>query len=548
MRKKRILFISEASYLSTGYAVYGKEVLSRIHSTGKYEIAEFSSYGAEDNPLRKTIPWKNYPNAPGQKDSKEDHDRYHSNPTNQFGAYRFERVCADFKPDIVVTITDFWMCSYVRNSPYRRLYNFVWMPTVDAEGQSAEWIAQMADCDAVTTYSDWSFDMLKEQSPKIKLVCSTPPCASPLFKPVPDKRAHKESLGLNPDFKIIGTVMRNQRRKLFPELFKAFGRYLKETGHKNTYLYCHTSYPDNGWDLARLMVQEGISSRVLFTYVCQSCNAISINKFNDTVTQCQQCRNFSCKTCSVSNGVDTATLAQIYNCFDLYAQIASSEGAGMGQAEAAACGVPVCSTDYSAMKDIVRKLNGYPVVVESLYEELETGCLRAKPSVDHLASIFKSFCSLTDEELKEKSRRALQGFHDNYNWDTTADKWMSIFEDLPYKDWSVESSKTELPEKSPDNLSNSQFVEWLLNTFLPEYNLVGSHEAQCLIRDLNFGCHRPMPCGFFYSENSYFGRENFIELKREDVFNMIKNRAQARNFWEDARTGKLTFKQESWIG
>ena len=56
-------------------------------------------------------------------------------------------------------------------------------------------------------------------------------------------------MGINPEWKVIGTVMRNQRRKLFPELFEAFGKYLKKTQDKNTYLYCHTSYPDNGWDL-----------------------------------------------------------------------------------------------------------------------------------------------------------------------------------------------------------------------------------------------------------------------------------------------------------
>ena len=55
-RKKRILFISEAAYLNTGYAKYSKEVISRIHKTGKYEIAEFSIYSNPDDPRRKSIP------------------------------------------------------------------------------------------------------------------------------------------------------------------------------------------------------------------------------------------------------------------------------------------------------------------------------------------------------------------------------------------------------------------------------------------------------------------------------------------------------------
>ena len=45
MRKKRILFCSEATFLNTGYATYTREILNYLHSTGKYEIAEMDSYG-----------------------------------------------------------------------------------------------------------------------------------------------------------------------------------------------------------------------------------------------------------------------------------------------------------------------------------------------------------------------------------------------------------------------------------------------------------------------------------------------------------------------
>ena len=45
MRKKRILFCGEATYLNTGYATYGREVMKRLYQSGKYELAEFASYG-----------------------------------------------------------------------------------------------------------------------------------------------------------------------------------------------------------------------------------------------------------------------------------------------------------------------------------------------------------------------------------------------------------------------------------------------------------------------------------------------------------------------
>ena len=106
-KKKRILFRNEASFLYSGYGKYGKEVMKRLHKTGKYELAEFATYGIVNDPRCKSIPWKYYANAPAKNDPRI--QEYNKNPTNQFGEWRFERVLLDFKPDIVFDIRDFWM-------------------------------------------------------------------------------------------------------------------------------------------------------------------------------------------------------------------------------------------------------------------------------------------------------------------------------------------------------------------------------------------------------------------------------------------------------
>jgi glycosyltransferase involved in cell wall biosynthesis len=48
----------------------------------------------------------------------------------------------------------------------------------------------------------------------------------------------------------------------------------------------------------------------------------------------------------------------IYNLFDLYIQYHNSEGFGIPVIEAAACGTPVIATDFSAVCDVVRKVDG----------------------------------------------------------------------------------------------------------------------------------------------------------------------------------------------
>jgi hypothetical protein len=218
--------------------------------------------------------------APSKTDSDEVKQIYASNPANQFGAWRFERACLDFKPDCLIMQKDPWMDSWVKHSPLRPFFSWSWASTVDSAPQNPEWINQFADADYFYTLSEWAEGVIKEQAgDSVNLIGSVTMCAADEFKPVPNKAAHRLSMGLDPDWKIIGTVMRNQRRKLFPDLLEAFALYLATTGDEKTYLYCHTSYPDNGWDLPQLMMKYGISSRVLFSYACEECGKLSISKF-----------------------------------------------------------------------------------------------------------------------------------------------------------------------------------------------------------------------------------------------------------------------------
>src|SRR5690606_32801505 len=104
--KKRILMVGEASYLNTGYSTYAFELLKRLYKTGKYELAELGCFGKAEN---HKMPWLFYSNLPDPNSEKEN-EIYNSNKLNSFGAWKFEKVLLDFKPDIVIDIRDHWMC------------------------------------------------------------------------------------------------------------------------------------------------------------------------------------------------------------------------------------------------------------------------------------------------------------------------------------------------------------------------------------------------------------------------------------------------------
>ena len=87
------------------------------------------------------------------------------------------------------------MIDYQERSPFRRLFNWVIMPTVDASPQNEQWIATYANADAVFSYSDWGGSVLKDESNgKINYLGTAAPSAHAAYNPTPNKKTHKEKI------------------------------------------------------------------------------------------------------------------------------------------------------------------------------------------------------------------------------------------------------------------------------------------------------------------------------------------------------------------
>lgn len=119
MNKKKVLFVSESHHLASGFGTYAKEVISRLHATGKYHIAEFASYGHHNH--TKDVPWDYYGNLPEPSNSAEN-EQYNATSLNHFGFWRFSHVLLDFKPDIILTYRDPWMDQWIKDNPLRSFF------------------------------------------------------------------------------------------------------------------------------------------------------------------------------------------------------------------------------------------------------------------------------------------------------------------------------------------------------------------------------------------------------------------------------------------
>jgi len=383
------------------------------------------------------------------------------------------------------------MFEYQQRSPFRDFFHWAIMPTVDAKPQNYQWIDTFNSADSVFTYSEFGRDTILSQCPDINFVDISPPCASENFFPVENKDQHKDNMGLDSSSIIVGTVMRNQRRKLYPDLFKCFREVLNETKNSNLFLYCHKYYPDIGWETPELLDQFGLNNRVLFTYKCIKCKNVEINFYKDGFSHCKKCNTLSNKFTGIDNSVTEQELNNIYNVFDIYVQYANSEGFGMPQLEAAYAGVPVISVNYSAMSSIIKNLNCIAIDPVELSMEAETGCYRAIPDNSSFIKCLKEQVE-NHGSLRKRGLEISKVARKKYNWDKTADTWVKRFKSLEIKDhnetWNsppnIKIPATFIPAHIEDNVDK---VNYLFLKVLHKPEWIGSKLWCKILKDVSFG-------------------------------------------------------------
>lgn len=550
MRKPRILFCNEFSELATGYAVYGKEILKRLHNSGKYIVGEFASYCENRDPKASNIPWVLYPNNPYPEELKQ----FESNPVNQFGSWRFSDVLLDFKPDLVFSIRDPWMDDFISNSPLRNYYHWAWMPTVDSAPQNDAWFELYQDCDGIFGYTDWGLEVLKKQSNnKLNLLEAIPPGTEDFFQPVKDKAKHRSNMGLDENLFIVGSVMRNQKRKLYPDLIESFANYLqkcKESGnldlYKRSYLYLHTTYPDNGWDIPYLLKEHGVVGKTLVTYICNNCQLCYPSFFQDGLTGCVRCGKLSATMPSTSRAVPREFLAAVTNLFDVYVQYSIAEGFGLPVMEAAHCGIPLIVSNYSGLEDFVSKCQAIPISIQRFYKEAETEAYRAYPNNEELTEKLYQLAILPEPLRRKKGLTALKGAKEHFTWDKTYKKLEKHFDNIlqkpKRKEWNAKPDIRIPKDDRPINIPHEDFLKYMFTNVLCEPEKIGSYMYLKLNRFLTYGARLETKGGLVFNDSSVLasqGKWNSYNQKKcsEELLRI----REEKNIHEQIRCGMIKY-------
>lgn len=481
----RILLVGEATWLQTGYATYALQIARRLKAVG-HEIGELACYGTPNDPRRAGSPWPAF-FVTTRGDDYPSSALINSNAA--LGATAFEEAVVKFRPDVVISMRDPWQDSFIAYSPLRDYFRWVFMHPVDGEPQDEEWIAILNRADAILAYSQYGFDVLKK-FPGLNLFGVASPGAEPdVFHPLDQKEARK-ALNISQDALVIGTVMRNQGRKLLPDLFETFEKFLLSApAHiaNRLYLYCHTAWPDVGWDIPKYLLRYNVAHRTLFTFACKKCDRASALLWQLPSGYCPFCASGELTTPGVAAGLPRAFMRPVYSSMDVFVQYSVCEGFGMPQVEAASCGVPVTSVDFTAMSSVASALDAQAISVERTFTELETGRVMALPKNDDLIAILNNLLLLPPAARRAIGSKQRDLAIKTFDYDLAGGIWHNAISKLspPIKRYQDTARKLPPLQMPPDHLTNREWVDEAFQSALGISSAQAGFVAQRMTRDLS---------------------------------------------------------------
>jgi glycosyltransferase involved in cell wall biosynthesis len=229
------------------------------------------------------------------------------------------------------------------------------------------------------------------------------------------KEELKRKNGLSGKF-IVGSVFRNQGRKMADRTIKAFALFAKN--NPDAILFLHTDPYDNAqvFDIGQLIARYQLQNRVIFSGM----------------------RFFK--------GFTYKQMNEVYNLMDVFILTTSGEGFGIPIIEAQAAGIPVLATDYTTIRELVVEPKtglGIPLVgVEEsnnpAVHELEildgtiTGSWNVERGICNVVKCAEALQLMHDNPkmLEEMGKNGRMNALENYDWNKIGKQWIDYVEKL----------------------------------------------------------------------------------------------------------------------
>ena len=385
-----ILWNSDCPYLPTGYAMVSRNLCSRFPKAGIG--VNYMSFQNQGMPISFEMFGEKYPfNLFYQLH----HDEWYGNKDSvMFWAN-------ELKPDVVAFLADSFMLSWIKDKKpkwkeiakpnTKGLFYFPFDSDHVYTG-AKEVLEQM---DIRVAMAKFGQEVLKKDTGLDSYYI--PHGFDPnVFFPIRSKLELKKSAGFENKF-VVGSVMRNQSRKMIPNLLMSFKEFIKDKPDAVLYMHCDPLDPQ-GWNLLELVQRYGLEGKVYF----------GMKRY--------------------SLGIPEHRLNQIYNLFDIHVLPTTGEGFGLPIIESQACGIPNVCTDYTTGREL---LEGHGELVPLSKDcEYIVGQLNTNRALVSVPSMTESMNKLYyDEKLREKYGKESRAFAlEGYTWDKIMQMWIDMLQ------------------------------------------------------------------------------------------------------------------------
>lgn len=314
----RIFYVGDAPNVDTGFGTVAANLLPRLQAMG-HEIFVLGVNWYGDPYDKEKFSFTMWPVDKGSLDM-------------MYGYQKFWYLEDQVQPDLIFFLNDPWVIekymSMMPENPDRYRKILAYYPT-DGGPMKSSWVEMLNEFDAQVCYSNFAERVLissnNNKRPK-NLHQIYHGVDTSIFRPI-NQSVARSQLGIPQDLFVVGMVARNQYRKRFDILCKAFADFAKDKD--DVKLYLHTTLHDVGWDISDLIKQFDLESKMILT-----------------------------EDLRPDRGVPAEMLNVIYNTFDVNALISLGDGFGLPVAESMATACPQLVSGHSCLQELVEGHGG----------------------------------------------------------------------------------------------------------------------------------------------------------------------------------------------
>lgn len=473
MRKKKVLFQTDAALAKTGFGRTAKALITYLYNTGKYDITHYCLGINYSHPSKFRTPWKTIgclPDNPAVQKQIEQDPGY-ARQVN-YGAYHLDKVMNDVKPDVYFAIQDIWGVDFAVDKPWFKETTSVIWTTLDSLPILPTAINKAPKIDNYWIWSDFATKALHKLGHKhVKTVHG--PVESEYFKRLPDEdkvqlRLRWEAY-LPMNAFVVGFVFRNQLRKSVPNLLEGYSLFKKKLKKdKPTRLLLHTSWSE-GWDIATLAKEYDIpQEEILTTYVCENCKQYAIVPFHGEGKQCPWCQSEkSLRTTNTAGGVSESQLNEVYNLMDVYCHPFTSGGQEIPIQEAKLTELITLVTNYSCGEEMCAPKAASLPLEWSEYREHNTQFIKASTCPKSIAKQLYKVFKMSPEKRDKMGAQARQFALNEYSAEKIGSFISNFIDEAPYCDFDFSGQEEKEPFATiPDEPDDAKWVLSLYHNIL----------------------------------------------------------------------------------